>query len=328
MKIKNLIVFLFISSFCLNEAVAQEVKPEAAVILKNAVKNATSNKKNVLLTFYAQWIPWSAPLEKVLNDKECRSILQRYYELPSVVIKSKNLSRIKNYENPGADVLYTQYFSKTDSLSNKAYPLMVILNSKGTKLQQYVGYPDPYNGIKSFTSILNKTSSITSDEIHTITEKFNSMYKSVSPQSTEELLKEACEKAKAENKKVFLIFTASWCHWCHALEKAIEEPLCRKFFEDNFVIVPVIVKETEKRLLDENYGADKLLLKYQGTQREGIPFWIIFDKEGQWVADYNGYPLPRDEAGYKIFEEILKKTTQVTEKDLVNIKQAFTELGK
>lgn len=329
MKFQHILILLFLCIFCPKQVLAQEVKPEAAVVLEKAMKSANADKKNILLTFYAQWIPWTAQLEKALNEKECQSILQMYYELPSVIIKSKNLSRIKNYENPGADVLYTQYFSKVDSLQNKAaYPLMVILDSKGTKLNQYIGYPDRFQGIKDFTAMLKKTSAITAAEVEVIQDKFNTIYKTVAPASTDELLKEAYKKAAAENKKVLLIFTASWCHWCHALEKAIKEPICKKFFEDNFVVVPVIVKETEKRLVDENYGSDRLLLKYQGQEREGIPFWIIFDKDGNWVADYNGYPIPRDETSYKVFEEILKKTSPATEQDLVNIKQAFTELGK
>lgn len=329
MKLKHLLTVFFIGIICSKGLMAQEVKPEATVVLKKAMKSATANKKAVLLTFYAQWIPWSAQLEKALNEKECQAILQKYYELASVIIKSKNLSRIKNYENPGADVLYTEYFTKVDSLKNKAgYPFTVILDAKGTKLHQYLGYPDRFQGINDFLVMLKNTSSITVSELEVIKDKFNAIHKAIAPASTEEILNEAYKKAAAENKKVFVIFTASWCHWCHALQNAIQEPVCKKFFEDNFVVVPLIVKETEKKLLDENYGSDKLLLKYQGTERDGIPFWIIFDKDGKWIVDYNGYPIPRDEEGYKTFEEILKKTAKVTEQDLVNVKQAFTELGK
>ena len=53
----------------------------------------------------------------------------------------------------------------------------------------------------------------------------------------------------------------------------------KKFFDDNFIIVPIITNEAEKRILEENYGSAALLSKYQGN-RQGIPCWIIFDKDG------------------------------------------------
>lgn len=327
MKLKNIVAVMFICIFFSAQLQAQAVKPEAMIVLQKALKNSVKSKKNVLLTFYAPWSPWSTQLEKVFTDKEAQSILQKYYELPSLTIKSKNLSRAKNYENPGADQLHTQYFTTVDSLNNNPYPLMVFLDNKGTKLYQYNGFPDIYTGVKSFTGILKKTSSITDVEVNTIMDKFSVIYKTVTPPSTEELLKDACKKATLENKKVFVIFSASWCHWCHALEKALQQPICKKFFDNNFVIVPVITNEAEKRILDENYGSAALLHKYQGPNRQGIPFWIIFDKDGKHISDFNGYPLPSDE-GYVEFVEILKKTTPVTDQDLNNIKQAFTEIGK
>src|SRR5438105_153615 len=65
------------------------------------------------------------------------------------------------------------------------------------------------------------------------------------PQPTSVLLDAAYKTAKAENKKVFVTFHASWCGWCKKMEAFMDMPEFKKIFEDNYVIVPVTVLESK-----------------------------------------------------------------------------------
>ena len=53
--------------------------------------------------------------------------------------------------------------------------------------------------------------------------------------SATEILNEANAQAAKENKNVFVIFHASWCGWCHKMDSAMNDPVCKKFFDDNFI---------------------------------------------------------------------------------------------
>lgn len=52
--------------------------------------------------------------------------------------------------------------------------------------------------------------------------------------------KEAFQKAKAENKPIFLSIGYSTCHWCHVMEKeSFEDQIVAKILNDNFVSIKV-----------------------------------------------------------------------------------------
>ena len=59
---------------------------------------------------------------------------------------------------------------------------------------------------------------------------------------------------------------------------------CRKFFEDNFVIRHLVVDESKDKKNLENPGAEDFEIKYNG-EGQGIPFWLVFDKDGKLLAD-------------------------------------------
>lgn len=111
------------------------------------------------------------------------------------------------------------------------------------------------------------------------------------PPTAEQVLKEACAVAKKEEKKVFIIFRASWCGWCNKLDTAMNDPVCKKIFDDNFVVRHLTVMEYEDRKKDENPGALEILEKHNGKD-SGIPFWLIFDASGNLLAASRG-PNPR-----------------------------------
>jgi thioredoxin-related protein len=145
--------------------------------------------------------------------------------------------------------------------------------------------------------------------------------------SAEKVLSDARKVAAKENKKVLVLFHASWCGWCKKMEKAMEEPALKPLFEKNYVIRWLTVYESPARKGEENPGAEDLLKQYKGND-QGIPYFLIFDAKGKMLADSQkapgenvGCPAEPDEVAY--FVSVLKKTTSLTERELQTVAERF-----
>src|SRR6187399_1095637 len=161
-----------------------------------------------------------------------------------------------------------------------------------------------------------------------------SLFAQKAPLSSEEIMKEAFTSAKKQNKKVLVMFHASWCGWCHKMDTSLNDPSIKKFFDDNFVIRHLVVFESKGKENLENPGALEMLTKYEGKD-QGIPFWLIFDKGENFLADSRmketnngveklqntGCPATEKEVDY--FIEVLKKTTDLKEDQLEKIRTRF-----
>lgn len=155
-----------------------------------------------------------------------------------------------------------------------------------------------------------------------------------SPPSASDIFNEAQSVAAKENKKVFIIFHASWCGWCHRMDSSMNDPVCKKFFDDNFVVRHVVVSESPDKKNLENPGGEEMMKKYHGDG-QGIPFWLIFDKDGKLLADSkirkqgqgpdagdnSGCPASEKEVAF--FVDKLKQTTSLTDQQLEIIKNRF-----
>lgn len=157
------------------------------------------------------------------------------------------------------------------------------------------------------------------------------------PATTDAILKEAYAKASKENKKVLIIFHASWCGWCKKMDSSLNDISCKQFFEDNYVIRHLAVYETKDNKYLENPGAFDLLKKYNGED-QGIPYWLIFDKDGQLLADSKmrpegagfdskgdncGCPAEKNEVSY--FINILRQTSNLTNEEAGAIEKRFRQ---
>jgi thiol-disulfide isomerase/thioredoxin len=165
---------------------------------------------------------------------------------------------------------------------------------------------------------------------------FSIAAKAQPPSSADEILKGAYLAATQENKNVFIMFHASWCGWCHKMDKSMNDETCKKFFEDNFVIRHLVVDESTDKKNLENPGADELRKKYHGDGR-GIPFWLVFDKDGRLLADSKmrdkgtgpengenvGCPASANEVEY--FISVLQKTTKLNPGQLEVIRKRFRQ---
>lgn len=145
-----------------------------------------------------------------------------------------------------------------------------------------------------------------------------SAYSQNNPPSAETVLLEAFSKAKAEKKNVFIIFHASWCGWCRKMDAAINDPVCKKFFDDNYIIEHLTVMENFDNKHLENPGAEELFKKY-APMSSGIPFWLIYDADGKLLADSklpegNNIGCPAAKAEVEHFITLLKKSSRLDEK--------------
>jgi thiol-disulfide isomerase/thioredoxin len=155
------------------------------------------------------------------------------------------------------------------------------------------------------------------------------------PASADAILKDAYREAAASHKNVFVIFHASWCGWCKKMDASINDPACKKFFDDNFVIRHLVVYESPDKKNLENPGAMDLLKKYKGDDN-GIPYWLIFDSQGNLLADSKrrekgagpdatgdntGCPASETEVGY--FVEVLRHSSGLDEAQLTIIANRF-----
>lgn len=155
------------------------------------------------------------------------------------------------------------------------------------------------------------------------------------PPPAQDVLKEATAKAAKENKKVFIIFHASWCGWCHRMDSIMNNANCKKLFDDNFVVRHLVVMEAKGKEHLENAGGKELMEKYHGKGK-GIPYWLIFDGSGKLVADCNMRPdgasldqpgenigCPATEQEVAAFVKVLKQTTKLNSDQLAVIEKNF-----
>jgi len=153
--------------------------------------------------------------------------------------------------------------------------------------------------------------------------------------ASEAVLKDAFAQAGKENKKVLLMFHASWCGWCKKMDASLNDPACKKMFDDNYVIAHLDVMEQPAKANLENPGSLAVMTKY-GGEKSGLPFWLVLDNKGNVLAnslmpkdgavtgtpeDNVGCPASEKEVAY--FDKILKKTSNLKDEDIAIIHKRF-----
>jgi len=141
------------------------------------------------------------------------------------------------------------------------------------------------------------------------------------------ILKEARAKAAKENKNIMVIFHASWCGWCHKMDASLNDPSVKDFFDKNYVITHLVISESKDKKNLENPGAEELNKKWGGAD-QGIPFWVIMDKNGKILADSQkkpgenvGCPAAAEEVEH--FINVLKKTSSITNEQVAAVEKRF-----
>lgn len=145
-------------------------------------------------------------------------------------------------------------------------------------------------------------------------------------QTATEILAKAQNQAKIENKNVFVIFHASWCGWCKKMEKNMDDPKVKSYFDSNYVKTFITVQERAEKKNLETPGGDLINEKF-GGKNQGLPFWVILDANGNVLEDSKvngeniGGPASEDEVVNLISK--LEKTTKNEKVNSENIKEVF-----
>jgi len=155
------------------------------------------------------------------------------------------------------------------------------------------------------------------------------------PKSADEILNTAFEQAKKENKNVIVMFHASWCGWCKKMDASINDASTKELFDKNYVISHLDVLESANKKHLENDGAEALLNKY-GGDKQGIPYVLIFDGNGNLLADSkmvekkfvlkeqgNNIGCPGTSEEIAAFNYKLKETSNLNEDELAIIAERF-----
>ena len=147
------------------------------------------------------------------------------------------------------------------------------------------------------------------------------------PLQATEVLASAMKDAGEHKKNVLLMFHASWCIWCHRMDTSLNDPSVKVFFDKNYVITHLVVRESAAKKQLENPGAEAMMDKYNGNGM-GIPYWLIFDPQGNLLADSKvrepgqgpaagvNTGCPAKEMEVKYFIGVLKKTSSLTDAEL------------
>ena len=88
-------------------------------------------------------------------------------------------------------------------------------------------------------------------------------------------IKEALSKAKAEHKRVIVVFGANWCFDCHVLDDAFHKPELASIIAANYKVVHVDIGRGEKN--------QDLMEKYEVPMKRGIPGLAVLDSNGKLV---------------------------------------------
>ena len=103
---------------------------------------------------------------------------------------------------------------------------------------------------------------------------------------------------------------------------------CKDLFDKNFIVEHLTIMESDAKKHLENPEAEAMFKKYTEGKRTGIPFWLVFNSDGELLEDsfdVNGNNLgcPASIEEVAAFVTILKNTTDLTVNELQIISDQF-----
>ena len=147
-------------------------------------------------------------------------------------------------------------------------------------------------------------------------------------ESVSVIMENAKAEAKKENKNIIIMFHASWCGWCKKMDANMNTESCKDLFDKNFIVEHLTIMESDANKHLENPQAEAMFKKYTGGKRTGIPFWLIFNSDGELLEDSfdakgNNLGCPASKEEVAEFINILKKTASLATEELQVISDQF-----
>ncbi|MFH1301904.1 MAG: DUF255 domain-containing protein [Planctomycetota bacterium] len=139
---------------------------------------------------------------------------------------------------------------------------------------------------------------------------------------------EAFEKAKQENKIIFLSVGYSSCYWCHVMERLVfENPEIAKYMNQHFVNIKV--DREERPDIDDIYMTS-LTVYYHligAPSNGGWPLSMFLTPEREPFAGGTYFP-PTDQGGQMSFPRVLQRVNQLWSADKKQVQQSATIIAK
>jgi uncharacterized protein YyaL (SSP411 family) len=131
---------------------------------------------------------------------------------------------------------------------------------------------------------------------------------------------EALERARREDKPIFLSIGYAACHWCHVMEhESFEDPDTAALMNEHFINIKV--DREERPDLDSIYMQAVVALTGQG----GWPMSVFLTPEGQPFYGGTYYP-PTRRYGMPSFREVLTGIYQAWEGDKLKVRHSGEEI--
>lgn len=133
---------------------------------------------------------------------------------------------------------------------------------------------------------------------------------------------EAFEKARRENKPIFLSIGYAACHWCHVMaHESFDDPEIAKFLNQHFV--PVKVDREEHPDVDHIYMQAVIAMTGHG----GWPLSVFLTPEGEPFYGGTYFP-PEPRHGLPSFRQVLEAVAQAWYQDPEGIRRSAAQLSQ
>jgi len=130
----------------------------------------------------------------------------------------------------------------------------------------------------------------------------------------------ALEKAKTQNKPIFLSIGYAACHWCHVMaHESFEDPKIAEIINAHFI--PIKVDREERPDLDSIYMVAVVTM----TGRGGWPMSMFLTPEGQPFYGGTYFP-PSPRHGLPSFQEVLISIAETWKSSQVEIRASAEQL--
>lgn len=134
--------------------------------------------------------------------------------------------------------------------------------------------------------------------------------------------KEALERARNEDKPIFLSIGYAACHWCHVMEKeSFENEVIAQTLNEHFI--PIKVDREERPDLDEIYMTATQLLTGSGGWPMSV--WLTPDLEPFYAGTY--FP-PEDRWGRPGFRRVLEALAEAYHQNRDKIERTAREITR